>query len=93
LLAGKGRGWPDEVYMYLAWRIWVPGVESSHAHVKRLVGVATLWIMLFLKVKLAGRGEGRGGFNCVDITFTFYMMAVVCKDMKLCLHALLYWWK
>jgi hypothetical protein len=40
----------------------VPGVESSHAHVKRLVGVATLWIMLFLRVKLfkAGRGEGEG---------------------------------
>ncbi len=72
----------------------MPGVESSHAHVKRLVGVATLWIMLFLRVKLfkAGRGEGRGGFNCVDITFTFYMMAVVSKDMYLCIHALLYWW-
>ncbi len=49
----------------VVWRIWVPGVESSHAHVKRLVGVATLWIMLFLRVKLfkAGRGEERGGFN------------------------------
>ncbi len=49
----------------MAWRIWVPGVESSHAHVKRLVGVATLWIMLFLRVKLfeTGRGRGMGVLN------------------------------